>query len=61
MKYYRTTLYNPGPPMDLNDTEIVYLSAKDPGDLLPVAMLAYSKPVKEYEEITEEVYNENIE
>lgn len=59
MKYYKTTLYNPGPPADLEDTEVVYLAAEDPADLLTVAMDANSKPVKEYEEVTEAVYNEN--
>ena len=59
MKYYKTTLFNPGPPMDLEDTEVVYLEAEDPGDLLPVAMDTHSKPVKDYEEVTEAVYTAN--
>tara|TARA_B100001248_G_scaffold83617_1_gene60942 strand:+ start:1077 stop:1259 length:183 start_codon:yes stop_codon:yes gene_type:complete len=59
MKYYKTTLYNPGPPADLEDTEVVYLAAEDPADLLTVAMDAHSKPVKEYEEVSEAIYNEN--
>ena len=59
MKYYKTTLYNPGPPADIDDTEVVYVAAEDPADLLPTAMDAHSKPVKEYEEVSEAVYNEN--
>jgi len=59
MKYYKTILFNPGPPMDLEDTEVVYLEAEDPADLLPVAMDTYSKPVKDYEEVTEAVYTAN--
>lgn len=60
MKYYKTTLYNPGPPIDLDDTTIVYLAAEDPGDLLVVALDAHSKPVKEHEEVSEDVYNSNV-
>jgi hypothetical protein len=59
MKYYKVTLFNPGPPIDMEDTTIVYCEAPDPGELLTVALDAHSKPVKEYEEITQEVYNEN--
>ena len=59
MKYYKTTLFNPGPPQDLEDTEIKYLAAEDGGDLLIVAMSTYSKPVKEYEEVTKDVYDAN--
>ena len=59
MKYYKTTLYNPGPPADLEDTEVVYLAAVDPAILLTVAMNTHSKPVKEYEEVSEAIYNEN--
>ena len=60
MKYYKTTLYNPGPPIDLDDTTIVYLAAEDPGDLLPVALEVHGKPVKEYEEVSQAVYNSNV-
>ena len=59
MKYYKTTLFNPGPPQDLEDTEIKYLAAEDPALLLTVAMSSYSKPVKEYEEVTKDVYDAN--
>ncbi len=59
MKYYKTTLFNPGPPQDLEDTEIKYLAAETPADLLVVAMATHSKPVKEYEEITKDVYDAN--
>lgn len=59
MKYYKTTLFNPGPPVDMEDTEVVYLESTDPGELLITAMDTHSKPVKEYEEVTEAVYNEN--
>lgn len=60
MAFYKTTLFNPGPPMDLNDTEVVYLEAADPAALLSLAMLSLSKPVKEHEEVSEDVYNDNI-
>ena len=59
MKYYKTTLFNPGPPQDLEDTEVKYLAAEDPGELLLTAMSTYSKPVKEYEEVTKDVYDAN--
>ena len=59
MKYYKTTLFNPGPPQDIEDTEIKYLAAEDPAQLLLVAMSTYSKPVKEYEEVTKDVYDAN--
>lgn len=59
MKYYKTTLFNPGPPIDMDDTEVVYLQSTDPGELLTTALDTHSKPVKEYEEVTEAVYNEN--
>ena len=59
MKYYKTTLYNPGPPADLEDIEIKYLAAEDPALLLTAAMSTYSKPVKEYEEVTKDVYDAN--
>ena len=59
MKYYKVTLFNPGPPIDMEDTTVVYCEAPDPGELLTVALDAHGKPVKEYEEITQEVYNEN--
>ena len=59
MKYYKTTLFNPGPPVDMDDTEVVYLQSTDPAELLTTALDTHSKPVKEYEEVTEAVYNEN--
>lgn len=59
MKYYKTTLFNPGPPQDIEDTEIKYLAAEDPATLLLVAMSTYSKPVKEYEEVTKAVHDAN--
>ena len=59
MKYYKTTLFNPGPPQDMEDTEIKYLAAETPADLLLVAMSTYSKPVKEYEEVTKDVHDAN--
>ena len=59
MAFYKVTLFNPGPPIDLNDTTVVYCEAPDPGELLPVALDAHGKPVKEYEEVTEAVYNTN--
>ncbi len=59
MKYYKTTLFNPGPPQDIEDTEIKYLAAEDPAQLLLVAMSTYSKPVKDYEEVTKDVYDAN--
>lgn len=58
MKYWRTTIYNTNG--DLDDTEVVYLQAPDEAELLIIAMDTHSKPVKEYEEITESVYNANI-
>jgi len=60
MKYWKATIYNPGPPIDLDDTNIVYLEAEDAGDLLLVSMSTHSKPVKEYEEVTKAVYDNNI-
>ena len=61
--YYKVTLFNPGNgqdiPMDMTDTEIVYLEAADPANLLIVAMDTKSKPVKVYEEVTKEVYEAN--
>ena len=59
MKYYKTTLFNPGTPQHIEDTEIKYLAAEDPAQLLLVAMSTYSKPVKEYEEVTKDVYDAN--
>ena len=59
MKYYKTTLFNPGPPQDIEDTEIKYLAAEDPAQLLLVGMSTYSKPVKDYEEVTKDVYDAN--
>ena len=56
MKYWRTTIYNG----DLDDTEVVYLQAINEGELLPTALDTHGKPVKEFEEITESVYNANI-
>ena len=61
MKYYKVTQFNPGPPMDLEDTNIVYLAAKDPADVLLVSMSTHSKPVKEWEEVTKAVYDSNTE
>ena len=60
MKYYKTTLFNPGPPIDMEDTTVVYCEAPDPGELLIVALDTHSKPVKEYEEVTKDVYDSNI-
>lgn len=60
MKYYKTTLFSVGPPIDLEDTTIVYLAAEDPADLLLIALDTHSKPVKEHEEVSEAVYNNNI-
>ena len=59
MKYYKVTLFNPGPPIDMADTNIVYLEAKDPADVLLVSMSTHSKPVKEYEEVSKDVYDAN--
>jgi hypothetical protein len=59
MKYYKVTQFNPGPPIDLDDTNIVYLAAKDGGDLLLVSMNTHSKPVKEHEEVSKDVYDAN--
>tara|TARA_Y100001938_G_C7919240_1_gene343566 strand:+ start:273 stop:455 length:183 start_codon:yes stop_codon:yes gene_type:complete len=59
MKYYKTTLFNPGPPIDMDDTQVVYLEAPDPAELLCVAMDTHSKPVKDYEEVTKDVYDAN--
>jgi|TARA_R110002074_G_scaffold134353_1_gene278434 hypothetical protein len=58
MKYWKTTLYNING--DLEDTQVVYLQAPGQGELLIIAMDTHSKPVKEFEEITESVYNANI-
>jgi hypothetical protein len=59
MAFYKVTQFNPGPPIDLDDTNIVYLEAEDGGDLLLVSMSTHSKPVKTYEEVSESVYNAN--
>jgi len=59
MKYYKTTLFNPGPPIDLEDTTVVYCQAEDPGELLIVALDNHSKPVKDYEEVTQAVFDAN--
>lgn len=55
MKYYQATLLD----TETSENIIVYLRAEDPADLLPVAMDAHNKPVLDYEEISEEVYNAN--
>ncbi len=60
MAFYKVTQFNPGPPMDLEDTSIVYLEAEDPANLLSISMTSHSKPVKEYEEVSESIYNDNI-
>jgi len=60
MKYYKATIYSPGPPADLNDTSEVYIQATHPGEMLIVTMEAHSKPVKDFEEVTKAVYDENI-
>ncbi len=59
MKYYKTTLFNQLTSIDLEDTEIVYLESEDPCSLLLIAMDTHSKPVKDYEEVTESVYTSN--
>lgn len=60
MKYYRVTQFNPGPPIDLEDTNVVYLAAKDSADLLLVSMDTHAKPVKEFEEISKSVYDSSV-
>lgn len=59
MKYYKATLFNSGPPINLEDTEVVYCQAEDEAELLPVALDAYSKPVKDYEEVSKSVFDAN--
>jgi len=59
MKYWRTTLFEPGPPMDVSNTTIVYCAAEDEAALLPVALDLHSKPVWAMEEVTKEVYDAN--
>lgn len=59
MKYYKVTLFNPGPPINMEDTTVVYCEAPDPGELLIVALDAHDKPVKEYEEVSKDVYDAN--
>ena len=59
MKYWKATIYNPGPPADMNDTSEVYIQATEPGELLVATMEAHSKPVKEFEEVTKAVYDAN--
>ena len=59
MAFYKVTQFNPGPPINLDDTSIVYLEAEDGGDLLLVSMSTHNKPVKNYEEVSESVYNNN--
>jgi hypothetical protein len=58
MKYWRTTIYSTNG--DLDDTEVVYLQAINEGELLLTSLDTHGKPVKEFEEITESVYNANI-
>jgi len=60
MKYYKVTQFNPGPPIDLDDTNIVYLEAENGGELLLVSMRTHNKPVKTYEEVSKSVYDENV-
>ena len=60
MKYWRTTLFEPGPPMDVNNTTVVYCAAEDAGALLPIALDLHSKPVRSMEEVTKAVYDNNI-
>jgi len=60
MKYWKVTIYNPGPPVDLDDTNIVYSAAEDAGELLTIALDQHSRPVKESEEVTKAVYDANI-
>jgi len=60
MKYFRTTMFSMGPPIDLEDTEVVYMQAVDAGELLPDTLDAHGKPVKDYEEITKSVYDANV-
>ena len=59
MAFYKVTQFNPGPPIDMEDTTVVYCEAPDPGELLIVALDTHSKPVKEWEEVSESVYNAN--
>ena len=59
MKYYEVTLFNPGPPINLDDTEVVYCQAEDKAELLIVALYAHSKPVKECKEVTKSVFDAN--
>jgi hypothetical protein len=61
MKYYKTTLFNQGPPINMEDTEVVYLESTDPAELLTTALDTHSKPVKEWEEVTKDVYDSNVE
>ena len=59
MAFYKATLFNVGPPIDMEDTTVVYCEAPEPGELLIVALDTHSKPVKEWEEVSESVYNAN--
>tara|TARA_X000001382_G_scaffold127118_1_gene114565 strand:- start:154 stop:336 length:183 start_codon:yes stop_codon:yes gene_type:complete len=59
MKYYKATLFNVGPPIDMEDTTVVYCEAPDPGELLIVALDTHGKPVKTYEEVSKDVYDAN--
>ena len=59
MKYWRTTLFEAGPPMDVNNTTIVYCAAENEADLLPIALELHSKPVWAMEEVTKAVYDAN--
>ena len=60
MKYWKATIYNPGPPADMNDTSEVYVAAEDEGSLLMTTLEAHAKPVKAFEEVTKAVYDNNI-
>ena len=59
MKYYEATLFHRGPPMNLDDTEVVFCQAENEAELLTVALDAHSKPVKECKEVTKSVFDAN--
>ena len=59
MKYYKATLFNSGPPINLEDTEVVYCQAENEAELLTVALDAHSKSVKDCEEVTQSVFDAN--
>jgi hypothetical protein len=40
---------------------VVYLESTDPAELLTTALDTHSKPVKEWEEVTKDVYDSNVE